>query len=283
MNKDVCWQYFKVLNEKYHKGIIDPESFTNTYEEYLTKLSSGAVLGMVDQWWQFAYGIAPAYERQGLELQGCSYVPLPITIDGSVKNQWNVKRSNELDIATGVAITKSCDDIAGALQFINDLLEPDTQILRFWGIEGEDYEVDENGYFYRTQEQREKQNQTEYINSYYCSYSYFPRLEGMSADGKNYFAPEYQPDEFHATLPTDVKECLDAYGCKTYVDMIGSNEQPGEWYPMYSYSSMLTTATEAGVVWKNMTETKQELLPRVVMADDFEAMWNEYIDRKSVV
>ena len=41
-------KYFQKLNEEYKKGMIDPESFTSTYEEYLDKLSTGAVLGMID-------------------------------------------------------------------------------------------------------------------------------------------------------------------------------------------------------------------------------------------
>ena len=43
-------RYFKKLNEEYHKGIVDRESFTQTYDEYVAKLSSGRVLGMIDQW-----------------------------------------------------------------------------------------------------------------------------------------------------------------------------------------------------------------------------------------
>ena len=39
-------KYFKKLNEEYQKGIVDPESFTQTYDEYISKLSTGRVLGM---------------------------------------------------------------------------------------------------------------------------------------------------------------------------------------------------------------------------------------------
>ena len=52
---DTAVKYFKKLNEEYQKGIVDPESFTQTYDEYISKLSTGRVLGMIDQWWDFAY------------------------------------------------------------------------------------------------------------------------------------------------------------------------------------------------------------------------------------
>ena len=35
---DTAVKYFKKLNEEYNKGIVDPESFTQTYDEYISKL-----------------------------------------------------------------------------------------------------------------------------------------------------------------------------------------------------------------------------------------------------
>lgn len=269
--------YFEKLNQEYRKGILDAEAFTNTYEEYLNKLSTGAVLGMVDQWWQFYYAIYPAYERQNLSGQGCDYVPLPITMQEGMENQWHVERSASIDTASGLAITVSCADIDGALQFVNDLLKPEVEILRFWGQEGIDYSVDEEGVFYQTREQSERFSDDMFGADYFCYYSYFPRWEGLLPDGKNAFSPEYQPAEFLKSQPQDVQECLQAYGCASYVDMIGNHEAPGAWYPLYSYASSLSDATEAGRVYEQINETKHDWLPRVIMAEDFDAAWQEYM------
>lgn len=271
-------RYFKILNREFKKGIIDPESFTSTYEEYIGKLSTGAVLGMVDHWWDFAYDINSSYEYLGLSAQGCNYVPLPITISRDIKNKWHVKRSNELDVSSGISVTISCNDVKGAFQFINDLLGQEVQNLRFWGIEGEDYEVDVNGLFYKTESQGSRTNQPVLQTGHFCSYPYFPRREGTSDDGINAFSPEHQEDIFFNTLAQDIKECFIAYGCKNYVDMLGNNEQPGKWYPMYSYASKLTYSTQAGRVWKSMDEVKKQWLPLVVMADNFEKMWDKYME-----
>ena len=99
----------------------------------------------------------------------------------------------------------------------------------------------------------------------------------MSGDGLNTFQPEYQKGEFFAGLPEDVRECLEAYGCKSYVDMLGSNDKPGPWYPMYSHSDMLTRQTEAGRAWKEMNAVKHRYLPQVIMTEDFEKMWEQYM------
>ncbi|MDD6638613.1 MAG: hypothetical protein PUE81_07540 [Lachnospiraceae bacterium] len=230
---------------------------------------------MVDQWWQFTYEIDDSLEYM-TEL-GCNYVPLPITMEEGVHNQWHVTRGSEVSIADGIAITTSCDDIAGAMQFLNDLLDPEIRLLRYWGIEGVDYEVDENGVFYRTSEQRKNALDHEYVEEHYCIYSYFPRIEGLCEDGINSFSPEYQKGEFFDALASDVRECLQAYDCMSYVDMLGSNESPGPWFPMYSYSDLLTPETEAGAAWDNMGKVKHTYLPQVIMSDDFESTWQEYM------
>lgn len=271
-------RYFRKLNEEFHKDIIDPESFTQTYEEYIKKLSTGRVLGMVDQWWQFAYNINDFLSQQGLEDEGCNYVPLPITIEKGIKNQWHTTSGDLLNISEGLAITKGCEDIEGALQFVNDLMSQEVETLRYWGIEGVDYEVDENGVFYKTQEQRKLAENQEYQTSHMCSFPYFPHHEGMNLDGINAYTPEIQPVEFWDSLPEDVRECMESYGCKNYVEMLGANDPPGPWFPMYSHSTQLTTATEAGESWKEMIEVKQEYLPQVVMAEDFDLAWEQYME-----
>ncbi len=270
-------RYFQKLNEEFKKGVVDPESFTQTYDEYIAKLSTGRVLGMIDQWWDFAYTVRDSLKQQGLDLKGCDYVPLPITIEEGIKNQWH-NSGGVLNVASGIAITTSCKDVEGAMQFINDLLDQDMHDLRFWGVKDVDYNVDENGEFSRTEEMRMQSSDTAYKASHSCTYSYFPQYAGTSRDGINAMKPENQPKEFYDALSKNVQECFDAYGAQTYVDMLGTSEAPGPWYPMYSYSNNMTTATEGGTAWAKMGEIKHEYLPKVVMADDFEGAWEEYME-----
>lgn len=274
---DTAKWYFKKLNEEYHKDILGAEVFTETYEDYLAKLSTGAVCGMPDQWWQFYYSIQNAYDEQGLREQGCDYVPLPITREEGIANQWHVTRSAEMDSSTGLSITVSCNDIDGALQFVSDLLEPEIIKLRFWGKEGDDYCVDENGLFYLTEEQEKRWMTSEEKRKHFCFYSYFPRVEGRLSDGINAFSLEYQTTEFYKNQPEDIQECFSAYGVTNYVDMIGNNEAPGAWYPMYSYTTSLSANSPAGQVRDRMDAVKHKWLPQVIMAEDFETAWEQYM------
>ncbi|MCX4325805.1 MAG: sugar ABC transporter substrate-binding protein [Lachnospiraceae bacterium] len=276
---DTAVRYFKKLNEEYHKGIVDTESFTQTYDEYISKLSTGRVLGMIDQWWDFAFTAGDAIKSAGLDKQGCNYVPLPITIDKGIKNQWH-NSGGVVNTGTGLAVTVSCDDVEGALQFVNDLLGQEIHDLRFWGVKDVDYKVDDKGEFSRTPEMRTKVSETAYKASHLCTYSYFPQWNGTSRDGINAMTPAGQATEFYDGLDSgkeDVKECFKAYNAETYVDMIGTSEAPGAWYPMWSYSNNLTTDTDGGMAWTKIGEIKHEYLPKVVMAKDFDKAWDDYM------
>ena len=273
-------KYFEKLNEEYKKGIVDPESFTQTYDEYIAKLSTGRVLGMVDQWWDFSNNAEDAIKTAGLDKQGCQYIPLGLTIEKGMHNQWH-NSGGIVNVSSGLAITTSCQDVEGALQFVNDLLGQEVHDLRFWGVKDVDYKVGDDGLYYRTPEMRKQLADTAYKASHSCSYSYFPQWLGTSRDGKNAMKPEGQEQEFYDGLSDAVKECFDAYGVKTYVEMLGTSPAPGPWYPMYTYSSTMTTATPGGTAWTQMGEIKHQYLPKVVMADDFEAGWKEYMDAYS--
>ena len=276
-------RYFNKLNEEYNKGMIDPEFATQTYDEYIAKLSTGAVLGMCDQWWDFANTVNDVFKQQGLDAKGCNYVPLGLTIDPGMDQMWHTY-GDTMNVSSGIAITTSCQDVDAAFRFMNDLLDQEIHDLRFWGVEGVDYQVDDNGLYYRTEEQRLQASDTAYKASHICSYSYFPQWLGTSKDGINAMQPGYQTSEFQSSLAEPLVKCFDAYGVDNYVEMIGSVvKETGPWFPMYSVSNNFTTDTPGGVAWTKMGEVKHEWLPKVVMSADFDGIWSDYMSAYEAV
>lgn len=270
-------RYFQKLNEEYHKGIVDHEFATQTYDEYIAKLSTGRVLGMCDQWWDFYGTVNDVFKQQGLDLEGCNYVPLGLTIDEGMENMWHTYGDTQ-NLANGVAVTTSCKDVDAAFQFLEDCLDQEIHDLRFWGVKDVDYQVDEDGLYYRTKEQRMQWANKEYQASHRCVYSYMPQYRGTSRDGKNAMNPEEQTSEFFSSLAQPLVDCFNAYGVTTYVEMIGSVEkETGPWFPMYSFSNNMTTETPGGVAWTKMGEVKHEWLPKVVMSDSFDSTWSDYM------
>lgn len=260
-------KWFRKLNEEYQKGIIDPECFVLTSDQYYDKLSKGNVLGMVDQHWNFNMVVVDLPPE-------CTYIPFSITSDESIKGQYH--SITALNDSTGLGLTTSCDDIEGALQFLNDLLSPEILTLRFWGIKDVDYSVDENGLFYHTEEQSKQWRDPEYAKKHICLYNYFPYYFGMSYDGINAYCPSSQPNEFYKNRSDDVKRCFDAYGVQTYVELLNEASENPPWYPMWSY--VPDENSESGKVSKEIDKLKHHYLPRIVMADDFDSLWKEYCE-----
>ncbi len=270
--------YYQRINKAFNEGLVHPETFTMSYDQYIALLSTGRVLGTLDQFWNFNTA-NEALVTQGLV--GKTYVPLPISYSGDGKQQWH--SPSALDVSNGLAITTSCEDIPGALQFVNDLLSPEIMALRYWGQDGIDYMTGDDGVFYKTDEQRANYDNQDYVtdNLVNAAYAYFPHFEGMLADGKNAADPKNQPNEFYNTLYDIEKQLLDGYGYKTFLDFLGETKTSNApWYPMWSFTNNWTADTAEGQAKNKITELKHAWLPKAMMASeaDFDTIWNEYLE-----
>lgn len=277
---DTAKTYYGILNEEYKKGIMYEDFDTQLYDEYIEMLSTGAVLGMVDQYWNFAYNIQESYEENGLNELGCEYVPLGLTLEKGTPQKYHLY-GDIIDWSSGTAITTKCEDPEKAFKFLNDILEQDVHDLRFWGVKDVDYCVDENGLYYRTDEMRERLEDDDYVASHMCQYSYLPQWLGTSRDGINAMQPKEQASEFYESISKPLAECLKAYGADSFGDMVGSTDNnaadQGPWFPMQSYSSYMSTDTPGQEAYRKMSDAEHEWLPKIVKASDYEAAWNSYM------
>lgn len=268
-------QYYRKLCQAYSQGVIDPETFTLSYSQYIDKISAGNVLGFVDQYWQImdAQNSLYAYGREDR-----TYVPLAITANEQIEGKYNCTESN-LNIGAGVGISVDCKDVEGALQFLNDLLTPEVMILRYWGEEGIDYEVNAQGLFYRTKEQRENWGNGDYLNENSCDYTYFPAYEGMLADNINAVHPAEQPGEYYNGLSDYDKKVLDAYGFQTWKEFLGEEIEGSPWFPLYSCVADWPADSDYGQARTEMERVKRLWLPKVIMSseEDFEQNWADYM------
>lgn len=260
-------KWFEKLNEEYHKGIIDPECFVMENNDYYDKMLTGRVLGMVDQHWNFG-------STENKLPDECKYIPFGLTIDGKLEEHYRDEPA--FNASTGVGVSTSCKDPEGALAFMSKLLEPEILNLRYWGVEGVDYFIDENGYFDQTDEQYKNWNDSEYISKHKCEYSYMPHYGGLAPDGKNSYSVGSQPKIFHDHLSPVLQKCFDAYGKQTFTDFLNEPSANPEWYPMWSFESSVTEATEYGKVSKKINDIKHKYMPLMVMSDNFEKTWDEY-------
>lgn len=143
-------EYFKWLNHMYNEGLLDPEFATQTHEDYIAKIASGRVRALLDTDWDYADG-ENVLKNDGQ--YGKTYAALPLTIDENTLCPSLMYQG--LVTGYGVGISSDCEDPVAAIKFLDYLCSDEGQVLVQWGIEGENYEVDESGKRYRTEEEIE--------------------------------------------------------------------------------------------------------------------------------
>lgn len=271
-DKDYSKDYYKKLNEEYKKGVISADTFTQSYDQYMAKISTGRVLGMFDQHWNFSEAENVLKNDKRYER---TYVPVPITYEG------NTDYYREVPVFTGVngiGITKNCKDPERLLQFMNFLVEEDTQKLLKWGIEGQDYTLDEDGVLHPDATYIENLKNSDWAkdNTGKVLYEYFPKIQGYFSDG-NTVEPGNMPEEYFKTLSEYDQNFLSQYGFNSIVDFLSDPPQNPTYYPVWSFD--LGEGSEASVVTQKIGDLQLKYLPRAIIAEsdsEFDATWSEF-------
>lgn len=270
-NKDIARDFYEVLNENYAKGLVDPESFTLTYDQYVAKLANGNVLGMHDQGWNFQTA------TQSLQSAGkdeYTYVPLMPVYDGV--EPWYADRP-VMNTNQGFGVSVSSDQPEKALKFLDLMLSEPWQKVLSWGVEGEDYLVDDDGMFYRTEEQRANARDLTWraSNRLEALLDVLPKHNGQFSDG-NAYSPDDQPTEFFATLSEYDRGVMEAYGKQTWLEFMNPQPENPKYYPAWN----ITLSDEANQVNQQLTDANVQNLPRIIAGDpdDFDANWQAYVD-----
>ena len=274
-NKDYAKAYYKKLNEAFKKGLIHPETFTRNYDEYLKVISQGRVLAMFDQHWNFQDGESVLvgegkYER--------TYVPIGVSFDGTPM-PYNRYKSTGIIGGNGMGISVKCKDVERALEFMDTLLREDVHRLLYWGIEGEDYYVDANGRLRRTPEQKANFDNPDWrlANAGWVLGDQFPKLEGRYSDG-NSCSSGTQPEERLENQNEYDKNFFKQYGFYGRSDFLPMGKDPG--YPeVWSIFSTMEEDNIAKPIFDQITDLQNRYLPGVIMAEDFESAWAEYVKR----
>lgn len=141
-------EYFKWLTRMYDEGILDPNFATQTDDDYIAKLSSGQVVGILDPLWHFASSEQVLIAEGKVDKTFCQ---VPVTLYEDQKCPALMYQG--LQVGYGIGISKSCEDPVRAIKFLDYLCSDEGAILYKWGVEGVNYFVDENGQRYRTDEE----------------------------------------------------------------------------------------------------------------------------------
>lgn len=274
---DATKRWLNELNKLNAEGLFDKASFVDNYDQYLAKLTSGKVLGFFDYGWQIgnAQNVLNDAAKADPAKDDFVYFPLPVTFDGQ-KDQYLdppgfVKNR-------GMGITVSAKDPARIIQYIDNLLKEENQILKSWGIQGETYEIDDKGRFYRTAEQIIKIDEPfrETFGFKYYDWNWPQYGTNSTLSNGNAFAPGLQPEVFQMSLTYGDKEILGKYGVQTYSAMFAApDERP--WFPAWGIPK--EQGSQPQIFETKKTELVKKYFPKLVLArpDEFEGIWTEYL------
>ena len=224
-------EYFKWLCRMYNEGILDPNFATQTDDDYIAKVASGRVVTITDAEWHYSQCEATLVADGKVDQ---TYVGLPVTLREDQVEKALLYQGTT--VGWGIGITKSCEDPVRAIKFLDYLCSDEGQILYHWGIEGENYFLDDDGQPYRTDEEVAKaQSDPDYAkNTGIDNYTGFP-IYGTGSYSEDGFP--YTPttkESVIANYNTAEKEGCEAMGFEMLTDMFAQPEE----FDLLPYSAL---------------------------------------------
>lgn len=224
-------EYFKWLCRMYNEGILDPNFATQTDDDYIAKVASGRVVAITDAEWHYSQCEATLVADGKVDQ---TYVGLPVTLREDQVEKALLYQGTT--VGWGIGITKSCEDPVRAIKFLDYLCSDEGQILYHWGIEDENYFLDDNGQPYRTDEEVAKaQSDPDYAkNTGIDNYTGFP-IYGTGSYSEDGFP--YTPttkESVIANYNTAEKEGCEAMGFEMLTDMFAQPEE----FDLLPYSAL---------------------------------------------
>ena len=224
-------EYFKWLCRMYNEGILDPNFATQTDDDYIAKVASGRVVAITDAEWHYSQCEATLVADGKVDQ---TYFGLPVTLREDQVEKALLYQGTT--VGWGIGITKSCEDPVRAIKFLDYLCSDEGQILYHWGIEGENYFLDDDGQPYRTDEEVAKaQSDPDYAkNTGIDNYTGFP-IYGTGSYSEDGFP--YTPttkESVIANYNTAEKEGCEAMGFEMLTDMFAQPEE----FDLLPYSAL---------------------------------------------
>ena len=279
IDKPYAKPYYKKLNEEFQKGLISKDTFVMSYDQYIAQLSSGTVLGMFDQTWDFNDA---TYALQTAKMYDRTYVALglvydPEYVDGKEIEEHYVNGSLP-NVNRGFGISVNCECPERIVAMWEEMLSDEWQLLFNWGIEGEDYSI-ENGRLVMTREQYENTLDNNWImaNKARAFFESSPKKQGWILDGDlagNCWEPGNQPEIVFDQMNEYDKAFLEKYG---YQKFAGFVNPPIELAP-YGEAWQIDYSP-VDVDHQDFLDIQDKYLPELIMTDpdNFDALWDEFV------
>ena len=275
--QDYAKPYYQKLNDLFHKGLISQDTFVMNYDQYIAKISSGTVVGMFDQYWDFQNATDAL---KAAEMFDCTYQGLPIVYSPEQAGKEITEHylnGTVINVNRGFGISVNCPYPERLVQFMEKMLDDEWQKTIWWGVEGEDYYM-ENGRFMRTYDQIQNAANAVWknANSAYVLTNSMPKKQGAMDDG-NKWDPLVQPECYFLQMNAYDKDFLEKYNMKRPLDFFNDPITLAPYGEAWQID--VTVEQAANDAKAAFQDTERKLLPQVIMCDpaEFDAKWDEFV------
>ncbi len=272
-------EYFKWLNKLYNDGLLDKETFTQKNDQYLAKIASGRVLGLIDQNWDYGEAenslkAAGKYER--------TYGHFPVTLNENYKDHSFVDIGNGSGYGVGLTTSLSKDQQIRAIQFLDWMASDEAQILNNWGIEGQQYKMENGKRVIPDDVQDRKTNDNSAFTKETGIGLYAPLSvrygDGVKDPSGNYYTTNY-PEQITKNYSEPMKKALAAYKATTWKDLFpGKDEFPVKaWGAAYNLPA--PSDPDYTVAFQKSQDIVRKAIPAAIVAkpDQFDAIYDQMI------
>lgn len=269
-------EYFKWLNHMNDIGLLDPESFTQTFDSYIAKLSSGRVLGTADQDWNVSQAVA-VLKADGKENR--LWAPLPVTVNEEQVSQST--RDAGFTGTMGVSISSTSDKQEEAFEFLNWMASEEAQILVNWGVEGVHYDV-VDGLRVQKPEDRENANTNPNysIDAGIGAYIHpFPMWGNGALDSTGQTISRDSKEDIMENYTDAEVEVLDAYGIDLWVENFPQPEELGQPAHGRAWEYVIPTSSDVTIIQQKADDLTTQKITEAILASpaDFDAVYDDMI------
>lgn len=269
-------EYFQWLNHMYNTGLLDQESFVQKNDQYLAKVASGRVIGLIDADWGYSDG-EKALKASGKNDQ--TYGHYSVMLSDQYKD--NRYQSTGFMAGWGVCITESAEDPVRAIKFLDFLASEEGQILNYWGLEGKQYTVEDGKRVVPADVQQRIINDNIAFTRE-SGVGLYTNIGGHYGDGVkdstgNYYTKNF-PEQIIENYTDVEKETLKAYDAATWMDLFPNEKD----FPVKPWGAVWNISVpsddEINIIANKVKDITWKQIPQAVMAkpEEFDAIWNDY-------
>lgn len=264
---------FQFFNDLYKEGLLDEECFTDTADITGQKMSDGRAIAV----WYVSWMNDTANEalkKAGHEEM--SYIEMPFQLDSQEGQKYTTPAVVSYPYMS-FGITTNCKDPERVLKFINWCCTEEGQLMLQCGIEGVHYTIEDGKRVptdlrYECSENLEVGKREGLVDGD-CVFRGLPFGLTLAEDGIPYnFGCDQEYIDAN-TLTEREKEVYEGLGWESSNQWWAENFEAVD--PGFSQSCALDTTSDLGKVGAKMTELRVKYSANLLMADDFDAVWDE--------